>query len=93
MLKMLEEDLRSKGAFTQEVPEVLNQAVKAIPTDASYKMKLMMAMTEIMVFTSQLRKPLMLEDGALVPINTITFIGEKTRTSATIHARPRNHSL
>jgi len=71
---MIRKHLESKGCFKQELPEVLNKAVACIGSNALHKMKLMMAMTELMVFTSQLRKPIRMTDTTIVPINTITII-------------------
>ena len=71
---MIRKHLEAKGCFTKDLPDILEKTTACISTNASYKMKLMMAATELTVFVSQLRKPIQLMDGTLVPINTISII-------------------
>lgn len=72
--KMLEDVLHTKGCFESTMHPAFERAVECISPIASYKMKLMMAVTEIAVFTSQLRKPIKLTDNTIVPVNIMSFV-------------------
>jgi len=73
MLKMFEDKLKQEGCFTTELPKVIELGIQTVATNAPYKMKALMIMTELMVFASNLRKPILWEK-ATIPVNTISFI-------------------
>lgn len=73
-LKMLEDVLHSKTCFDTKMHDAFERAVKCISPAASYKMKLMMAVTELTVFASQLRKPILMSDNTELPVNIMSFV-------------------
>ena len=72
-LNMLESHLKTNGAFTNEVHPLVNTAISTISGEVPYKLKLSIALSELITLTSHMRKPIELHDGTLVPCNAITF--------------------
>ena len=73
MIKMFKDKLIAAGCFKREYPGVVRIGMDTVSTNAPEKMKALMIMTELLVFTSNLRKPI-LWDKSNVPVNTISFI-------------------
>ena len=72
-LKMLEDHLKTSGAFTEKVHPFILTALNAISGEVPYRLKLSIALSEVITITSHLRKPIELHDGTIVPCNAITF--------------------
>ncbi len=70
---MLETYLKSKGAFTDKINPLVNRTLNCIQGEVPYRLKLAIALSELITFTSHLRKNIVLFDGTLVPCNGITF--------------------
>lgn len=70
----LKQELDDYSCFNSQQHPAFEYAIKCIAQNANYKMKLMMAASELVLFTSQLRKPIQMSDGTLVPVNIISFI-------------------
>lgn len=66
--------LEEYNCFSEEMSPILKAGVDTINTEAPYKMRLMMAASELITFASMLRKPMQLPDGSIIPVNAITFI-------------------
>ena len=75
MLDLLREDLRNSGAFNGTLPDIVRQTVEAINAPAiPYRMKLTIAASELVLFSSHLRRPIKHWNGSLIPINAISFV-------------------
>jgi len=80
--EQLQQDLEEYKCFsTSEQHPALQYAVKCISQQASYKMKLMMAASELVLFTSHLRKPILNSEGTTIPVNIFSFILAKSGAS------------
>lgn len=55
-------------------PAVVVKAMDCISGQMPFKMKLAITLSELMTFTSHLRKPIELHDNTIVPVNSIFFI-------------------
>lgn len=55
-------------------PAVVVKAMDCISGQMPFKMKLAITLSELMSFTSHLRKPIELHDNTIVPVNSIFFI-------------------
>ena len=73
MLEMYREKLVEAGCFSGEFPAIIKVGMDTVSTDAPAKMKALMIATELMVFASNLRKPILWEKSK-IPVNTISFI-------------------
>lgn len=73
MVEMFEKRLLEVGCFKEEYPAILKVGMDTVATNAPTKMKALMVMTELIVFASNLRKPILWEKST-IPINTISFI-------------------
>ena len=73
MVEMFKEQLLKVGCFKHEYPAILKVGMDTVSTNAPERMKALMIMTELMVFASNLRKPIKWEKGD-IPVNTISFI-------------------
>ena len=74
MLELLEKELRDEGIFDNQLPPILGEMVKSIDNNmVPYRMKLTLAVSELMLFASHLRRNINHWNGSIIPINTITF--------------------
>ena len=74
MLKVIEQELHKRGALSGNVPTILEEMAKAIPNNnIPYRMKLTLAVSELMLFTSQFRRNILHWNGSAIPINAISF--------------------
>ena len=80
-LDMLEEYLREKGAFTNEIHPLVVQTLNVISGEIPFRLKLAISLNELAVLTSHLRKNIELHDGTIVPCNMITFALAKSGVS------------
>lgn len=70
---MYKQKLVAEGCFVEKYPEIIKVGMSTVSTDAPEKMKALMIATELIVFASNLRKPIMW-DKTKIPVNTISFI-------------------
>lgn len=70
---MYREKLEEVGCFEDKFPDIIQVGIDTVSTNAPEKMKALMIATELMVFASNLRKPIMWEKSK-IPVNTISFI-------------------
>lgn len=73
MLEMYRESLEAAGCFKKEYPTVIKSSMAAISGNVPEKMQALMTATELMLYASHLRKPIMWE-GHTIPVNTISFL-------------------
>ena len=74
MKELLRTELVSDGMFTNNIPKILDNIVKAIPNqNINYRMKLTIAVSELMTFASHLRRNIRHWNDSSIPINAITF--------------------
>jgi len=73
MLELYKKPLEEAGCFKQEYPATFLKAAEVIPGNIPLKMKILMTATELTVFASHLRKPI-LWHGANIPVNIISFL-------------------
>lgn len=70
---MYRESLEAAGCFKHEYPTVIKSAMQAISGNVPEKMQALMAATELILYASHLRKPILWE-GSTIPVNTISFL-------------------
>lgn len=80
-LTMLEDHLKSSGAFTNNIHPMIRTAINTISGEVPYRLKLSIALSELITVTSHLRKNIILHDGTIVPCNAITFALAKSGVS------------
>ena len=73
MKHILLQELKAKGAFTKELPKILNDIVSINYFNIPYRMKALIATSELMSFASQFKRNVILPDSTAVPINSISF--------------------
>lgn len=73
MLDIYKQKLLEVGCFKKEYPSIIKVGMDTVSTNAPEKMKALMIATELMVFASNLRKPILWE-RTTIPVNTISFI-------------------
>lgn len=82
MIQMLKESLKSQGVFSGKLLPFLEKLSSVIPEESvSDKMKLTLAVNEIILFASQFRKNIQHWNGSKIPINSISFVFSKSGTS------------
>ena len=75
MLQVLQKELTRLGAFKEQMPDIINRVVEAIPYQTvPLRMKQTIAASEVILFASQFRRNIHHWDGGEVPINTISLI-------------------
>lgn len=73
MKTILHNELYDYGAFTQKLPSIIERLINVNNFNIPYRMKALIAMSELISFTSQFKRNILLPDDALVPINSISF--------------------
>ena len=75
MLDMLEKEVNKLNLFEGNIPEITKAVADSIPSKTiPYRMKLALAMSEIMLFISQFRINIKHWNGSSIPINSIMFL-------------------
>lgn len=74
MIELIKNELKSQGVFTTEIPQILEDLAKAIPNSSiPHRMKLTLAVSELILYASQFRRNIAHWNGSQIPINAITF--------------------
>ncbi len=74
MLFLLEKELNNRGVFEGNFPVILDTLVEAIPNQSfPHRLKLALAVSELMLFTSQFRKNILHWNDSLIPVNSLMF--------------------
>ncbi|EPX3987289.1 hypothetical protein ACWZUH_000024 [Campylobacter fetus] len=91
-IELLEEELKKRGVFSTPLPKFINELADSIPNKLDPKMKLTIAVSEIILFASQFRRNIKHWNNSLIPINAITFCisGSGTGKDSSINAMRKN---
>ena len=82
MLDMLEKEINKLNLFEGNMPEIVKAVADSIPSQTiPQRMKIALAMSEIMLFTSQFRINIQHWNGSIIPINSIMFCIAKSGAS------------
>ena len=73
MVDIYRDALLEAGCFTGKYPTIIQVGMDTVSTNAPEKMKALMIATELLVFASNLRKPIMWKRST-IPVNAISFI-------------------
>jgi hypothetical protein len=74
MLDILEKEINSLNLNEGNLPEIVKAIADSIPSRTiPYRMKLALAISEIMLYTSQFRLNIKHWNNSIIPVNTITF--------------------
>ena len=79
--KLTEEYVKARTKNFGPFPEIVQKGINTISGDVPYKLKLAITLSELITFSSHLRKPIQLYDGTLVPTNAIVFALSGSGTS------------
>ena len=79
VLEQTQQTLKDLGAFSSELPPIVDLVVKSIPiNNIPDKMKLIISISEIVTFASQFRRNIWHWDGFELPINATAFVVAKS---------------
>lgn len=82
MLDMLEKEINSMNLFEGNMPEIALAIADSIPSQTiPYRMKIAIAISEIMLFISQFKINIEHWNGSIIPINSIMFCIAKSGAS------------
>lgn len=74
MLNVLEKEINNLNLFQGNIPKLLYAIADSIPSKSiPYRMKLALAVSELMLYTSQFHISIKHWNGSLIPINSILF--------------------
>jgi len=74
MLPELKATLEQAGALTNNLPPIINRIVDSIPINVPLRFKQTIAVSEIMLYASHLRRNIAHWDGGSIPVNSISFV-------------------
>ena len=78
---ILEQYIKERTKNVDNYPEIVGKAMNTIQGDIPFKLKLAITLSELITFTSHLRKNIKLYDGTEVPANAIVFALSASGTS------------
>lgn len=82
MLDMLEKEINSLNLFEGNTPEIVKAIADSIPSQTiPYRMKIALAVSEIMLYISQFRINIKHWNDSIIPINSIMFCIAKSGAS------------
>ncbi|OCR88089.1 hypothetical protein CFT13S00388_02680 [Campylobacter fetus subsp. testudinum] len=96
MIDLIKKELDKRHFFNTPIPKFLSELIDTIPNNGiDNKMKLTIAISEIILFASQFRRNILHWNGSLIPINAITFCisASGTGKDSSVNAIRRNFSL
>ena len=73
MKAILHNELYDFGVFTNNLPTLITKVIKVNTFNIPYRMKALIAMSEVISFASQFKRNIQLPDDTIVPINAINF--------------------
>ena len=79
--QLLDTYVRDRTSKLGPFPEIVQKGINTISGEVPYKLKLAITLSELITFSSHLRKPIKLYDGTLVPTNGIVFALSGSGTS------------
>jgi len=71
--KLLKDYIDARCNPLDTFPSIVTKGINTIAGDIPYKLKVTIALSELITFSSHLRKSIVLYDGTLVPTNAIVF--------------------
>jgi len=71
--KLLEDYVNARRKKLNAYPDIVKKGMDTIQGNIPFKLKLAITLSELITFSSHLRKPIKLHDGTLVPTNAIVF--------------------
>ena len=92
-LELLETELKSRGVFSTPLPRFITELADSIPNSKlDPKMKLTIAVSELILFASEFRRNIKHWNNSLIPINAITFCisASGTGKDSSINAMRKN---
>lgn len=78
---LLHEYIKKRTESLGPYPSIVENGINTISGDVPFKLKLAITLSELITFSSHLRKPIELYDGTLVPTNAIVFALSASGTS------------
>lgn len=81
MLELLEQELLKQDIFNNDLPNIVNQLTNTISAKIPYRMKLALAIHELIVFTTQFRRNILHWNKSIIPTNGLTFVLSKSGSS------------
>ena len=78
---LLKSYIDKKTKKIENFPEIVQKGINTIAGEIPFKLKLSITLSELITFSSHLRKPIQLFDGTLVPTNAIVFALSASGTS------------
>lgn len=79
--KLLKDFIDARTNAQDSYPSIIRKGMDTIQGDIPFKLKLAITLSELITFSSHLRKPIQLHDGTLVPTNAIVFALSASGTS------------
>ena len=79
--KLLKDFIDSRTNSVDSYPDIVRKGMNTIQGDIPFKLKLAITLSELITFSSHLRKPIKLHDGTIVPTNAIVFALSASGTS------------
>jgi len=92
MLKLYRQSLEEAGCFKDTFPKAFEATAKAIPGNIPYRMKVLMAATELIVYAGHLRKSIDWH-GTSIPVNIISFLIGKSGSGKGMSIKNINNVL
>lgn len=80
-IDLLDEFVKMRTNKLSPFPEIVQKGMDTIAGEIPFKLKLAITLSELITFSSHLRKPIKLYDGTLVPTNAIVFALSASGTS------------
>ena len=71
--KLLGDYIDARTAKVDAYPDIVRKGMDTIQGNIPFKLKLAITLSELITFSSHLRKPIKLHDGTIVPTNAIIF--------------------
>jgi len=79
--ELLDNYIKDRTAHLGPYPKIVERGINTIAGEVPFKLKLAITLSELITFSSHLRKPIELFDGTLVPTNAIVFALSASGTS------------
>lgn len=79
--QLLDTYVRDRTSKLGSLPDIVQKGINTVSGEVPYKLKLAITLSELITFSSHLRKPIKLYDGTLVPTNAIVFALSGSGTS------------
>jgi hypothetical protein len=80
-ITLLDEYIKKRTKNLGPYPDIIENGINTISGEVPFKLKLAITLSELITFSSHLRKPIELYDGTLVPTNAIVFALSASGTS------------